>query len=186
MAMNSELVRRLLLYIADQLQDMEAPISTTRLVKFLYLIDLEHYNHYYKTLTGIDWVKYDHGPYFFAWPEVLRSTRLDLEPEEVETERGRGITFHSLEPHDISDAVSFATQARIGRILSRWAYEDLNVLLHHVYETLPVRHGIYCQELDFMLETDHLLLEEATDTATHFLTLDELMTDYEAHSGGDT
>lgn len=37
--------------------------------------------------------------------------------------------------------------------------------------------------LDFTLETDHLLLKNARETATDFLTIDELMTDYEEHNG---
>ncbi len=183
--MNRELVRRLLLYIVDQLQDLGAPISTIRLVKLLYLIDLEHYNHYCKPLTGIEWVKYDYGPYFFALPEVIRAASLDLEPEEFETEHGKGVTFRSLETQDISDIVRFPVQAMIDSILKRWAYEDTSVLLEHVYKTLPVQHGNYRQPLDFTLETDHLLLERAVETASKFLTIDELIADYEEHAVND-
>jgi len=183
--MNRELVRRLLLYIVDQLQDMEAPISTIRLVKLLYLIDLEHYDRYYKTLTGIEWVKYDHGPYFFALPEVIGSACLDLEPEEVETTRGKGVTFRSLETQDISGVVRFPVQAMIDRILKQWAHEDTPILLEHVYGTLPVRCGTYRQPLDFTLETDHLLLEHAVETASNFLTIDELIADYDEHAVND-
>lgn len=183
--MNQELTRRLLLYIVDQLQDMEAPISTIRLIKFLYLIDLEHYNQRYQTLTGIDWVKYKYGPYFFEWPSVVRSTGLDLESEEVITEHGRGVTFRTVEEQDISDTVSFSVQVMIDRILKQWADEDTPILLEHVYETMPVKHGSDLQPLDFTLETDHLLLERAIDTATDFLTIEELIADYEAHVGND-
>lgn len=183
--MDRELVRRLLLYIVDQLQDMEAPIATIRLVKFLYLIDLEYYNQNYKTLTGIDWIKYDYGPYFFAWSDVVCSTPLDLETEEVMTKRGPGVTFRVFEEQDISDIVPFFVQATIDRILKQWAYEDLSILLEHVYETLPTKHGIDLKPLDFTLETDHLLLEHALETETDFFTIDELIADYEEHVGNN-
>lgn len=183
--MNRDLVRKLLLFIVDQLQEMEAQISTIRLVKILYLIDLEHYNKYFETLTGIDWIKYEYGPYFFELPGILRSARIDLEPTEVLTSRGKGITYRSQEPQDISKIVPFATEAMIGRILKKWAFEDTPVLLGFVYDTLPVKHGNYREPLDFTIETDNLLLEQAVKTATDFLTIDELMADYEEHSAND-
>jgi hypothetical protein len=176
--MNRELTRRLLLYIVDQLQAMEAPISTIRLVKFLYLIDLEYFNRRCEALTGIEWVKYDYGPYFFDLPEVIRSTRLDLEPREVETEHGIGITFRSLEPQEISDIVPFSVQVMINRVLKQWAFEDTPILLEHVYGTLPVKHGDYGQPLDFTYETDHLLLQEARESMEDFVTLEELFEEF--------
>jgi hypothetical protein len=180
--MNNDLVRRLLLYIVDQLQDRESPISTIRLVKFLYLIDLEYYTRHHATLTGIDWVKYKFGPYFFALPETIRSTGLDLEIQEVETERGKGRTFRVFETQDISKVGPYAVGVMINNILDKWADEDTPVLLDHVYETLPVKYGSRGQPLDFTLETDHLLLKQARETATDFLTIDELLTDYEENA----
>lgn len=176
--MNRGLVRSLLLYIVDQLQDMDAPISTIRLVKLLYLVDLECYRQRYETLTGIDWVKHHYGPYFFALPEVLDSVKLDLEPEEVLTERGRGVTYTVYEPQDISDVVSFATECRINEIIKAWAYEDLEDLLKYVYGTLPVKHGQYSRPLDFTYETDHLLLQVARECPQELVTLEELFEEF--------
>lgn len=51
------LVERLILYIVYRLQTMNAPISRTRLLCLLYLIDLEHYRRYGRTLTGLEWIK---------------------------------------------------------------------------------------------------------------------------------
>lgn len=174
--MDQELTPQLLLYIVDQLQDMGAPISTIRLVKFLYLIDLDHYNQSYQTLTGINWVKYDYGPYFFDWPDLVRSVSLDLEIEEVMTERGAGVTYRTIEEQDIPN-VSYAIKVMVDRVLKQWAYEDTSILLENVYETMPVKHGEYCEPLDFTLETDHLLLEWARENEDDFVTLDELLTE---------
>ena len=183
--MNRELARRLLLYIIDQLQDMEAPISTIRLIKFLYLIDLEYYGLNYQTLTGINWIKYYHGPYFFELPEIIRASGLDLETEEVKTEHGLGKTFRVYEEHDISTVVPFRIKVLIDDTLKRWAYEEIDDLLTYVYDTAPVKYSEHRQQLDFTYETDHLLLEEARETADDFITLDELISDYEMYVGCD-
>lgn len=176
--MNRELVRKLSLYIIDQLQDREAPISTIRLVKLLYLIDLEYYNRRNQTLTGIDWLRYKYGPYFMELPEIIRSVGIDLETTEVMTERGRGFTFRTLQPQDISETIDFATEALINRVIDKWADEDTSVLLEYVYETLPVKYGKMSEPLDFSYETDHLILQLARESAEDFVTLDELLAEF--------
>lgn len=176
--MNRDLVRKLLLYLVDQLQDLESPISTIRLVKLLYLIDLEYYKHHFKTLTGIDWVKHTYGPYFFALPDVLQSTEIDLQPVEVMTESGRGKTFRVDDEQDISGLVDRATEAMINRIVKKWADEDTRILLDYVYTTLPVKYGIKGRPLDFTYESDAIALKEAREQGGDFVTLDELFAEF--------
>lgn len=177
--MNRDLVRRLLLYIIDQLQNMEAPISTTRLVKLLYLVDLEYYRRHSRTLTGIDWVKYKHGPYFFELPNLVRSVSSDLDTDEVLTERGPGFTYRTFTAHDdVTDIMPFSTEVMIKNILDQWGYEDLKDILDHVYETMPTKYAHYKQPLDFTYETDHLVLQEARESIRDFVTLDELLAKY--------
>jgi hypothetical protein len=149
--MKRDLVRKLLLYIIDQLQDMGAQISTIRLVKLLYLIDLEHLIRHEKTLTEIDWVYYHYGPYFFELGDVLRSSSIDLEASEVLTSSGRGYTYKTLDDQDISRLVDFATEQQINRIIKKWALEDTRLLLDFVYNTLPIKKGIRGNKLDFGL-----------------------------------
>lgn len=173
--MNEELVRRLVLYIADRFQDMGAPTVTIRLVKALYMIDLQFYNEYYRTLTGIEWVKYDFGPYFFRWPEVVHGLKPYMDIEEVETKKGNAVVFRSDERQDIFDVVDYGVKVLIDEMLADLAYEDLEILLERVYDTLPVKYGSYCEPLDFTLETDHLILEQARVKDQDFVTLDELM-----------
>ncbi len=148
--MNKELVRRLILYFVSQLQDMEADITTTRLVKFLYLVDYEHYCRYRSQLTDITWVKYDFGPYFFELPEVIRSTRLDLEEKEFISRRGEGRTYRVSEEFRIDDLVGFSSESLINRILNTWADIDTTYLLDYVYtSTEPMQGATYGNRLDF-------------------------------------
>ncbi len=183
--MNRELVKHLILYIVAKLRDMDAPVSTIRLVKCLYLIDLEYYNRHFKTLTGIEWVKYKYGPYFFDWGNAIRSTGLDLEIEEVLTEHGPGRIYKVYDEQSISGIVDFGAEQLINRVLQKWGLEDRDVLLEYVYGTMPVKHAEHGEPLDFTLETDHLLLEQAANMATDFLTLDELITDYEKQANNE-
>ena len=149
--MKRDLVRKLLLYIVDQLQAMEGQISTIRLVKLLYLIDLEYYKRHKETLTSIDWIFYSFGPYFFAVEDVLRSASIDLDAREVLTRRGKGMTFRSLEEQSISRIVDFATEQQINSIIKKWALEETQELLEFVYNTPPIKLGKRGNPLDFSL-----------------------------------
>lgn len=150
--MKKELVRRLLLFIVDQLQDLEAPISTIRLIKILYLIDYEHYLRYEQTLTSIQWVRYDYGPYFFSWPEILKSTRLDLDPREfVVAQAGyKGVTYRTRGDHQVEDILDYSTERLVHRIIEHWAFEDAQTILDYVYfETEPMQSSEHEELLDF-------------------------------------
>lgn len=150
--MKRDLVRKLLLYIVDQLQDMEAQISTIRLVKLLYLIDLEYFKRHNEILTSINWVYYSFGPYFFEVGDVLRSASIDLDSREVLTRSGKGLTFRSLEEQSISKLVDFATEQQINRIIKKWALEETSEILDFVYNTQPIKLGKRGSPLDFSLE----------------------------------
>lgn len=147
--MNKDLVRRLILYLADQLNDKEAPVSTIRLVKLLYLIDYEFFKKHQKTLTGVSWIRYHYGPYFMALPTILSAARIDLDAREVENERGKALVYTSLEPQSISEIVDFGTEGLINRIIERWCLEELPILLKHVYRTEPMKEAPYGESLDF-------------------------------------
>jgi hypothetical protein len=151
MLMNKEFVKRLLLYLVDQLQDMGASISSIRLIKLLYLIDMEYYQKHKRLLTTINWVFYKYGPYFFEWSEIVRSASLDLEIEEIDTLRGRGYTYRSIEPQDISTEVNFAAEQLIHHILERWGFEETKDILKYVYSTPPIKMGQRGSPLDFTL-----------------------------------
>lgn len=176
--MNKNLVRNLVLYIVGELSDMEAPISTIRIIKLLYLIDLSHIEMIGSTLTGIDWIKYHYGPYFLTWPELQRSMAIDLEAKEVKTERGAGWTFRNLEEVDISRFVKGSDLGIINRTLKAFAHQNLDDLLRAVYDTLPIRYGVHDQPLDFSYETDHFLLKTERLLDDDVVTIAELTRKY--------
>jgi uncharacterized phage-associated protein len=152
--MNRNLVRNLLLYIVDQLQDMEAQVSTIRLVKLLYLIDLEYFIRHKKTLTEINWVFYHYGPYFYELGDILNSASIDLDAKEVMTQSGKGYTYRVIDEQDISKLLDFVTEQQINRIIKKWALEDTRLLLDFVYNTPPIKMGQRGNSIDFSLAVE--------------------------------
>lgn len=149
--MPTELLEHLILYVVDKVESEDAAMSTIRLVKFLYLIDVEHYRRYGQTLTRLEWVYHKFGPYVFALRDSFARLRLDMEEEEYITLEGhKGRRFHVYVPQDIADMLPFAKQALVDRVLKWWMWEDTNVLMDHVYfETEPMQHARPGDILDF-------------------------------------
>ena len=146
------LAERLILYVIQKIRDEEAFVSRTKLLKVIYLIDVEYFRRHRKTLTGWDWVFHYYGPYVHTFPQVLDKLSLsDLSETEELIEGGRRIYGYEVdEDQDIDDLVSFADRVMIDDIIRRWSLEDLNLLLNHVYfETEPMIDAARGQPLDF-------------------------------------
>ncbi len=146
-----ELTKQLLLYLVDQLQDQNGMISKIRIVKLLYLIDVEHYRMYGKTLTNLNWEYYLYGPYTFSIDQAIHNAGLDLGQEEVVINEGRISYIYSTDtPQDLEDIVKFPVKAMIDREIKQWAYEDTEFLLDYVYyHTEPMKVASFGQALDF-------------------------------------
>lgn len=141
---------QLILYIIYQVDDLGGYTITIRLVKFLYLIDLEHYRCYGKTLTGLDWIYHNYGPYAFALPQIGQRLGFDLEREEFSMGGKKGTLLHTSHPYSTLKDSSFVVESTIQRILEVWADQDTSVLLDYVYHrTEPMIKAIRGQRLDF-------------------------------------
>ena len=148
--MNPKELGQLLLYIVYQVADLGGYTTTIRLVKFLYLIDLEHYRRYEKTLTGLKWFFHLYGPYAFALPEICRRFGFDLEQEELEIQRGKtGRVFRVHEPQNPPKEMSFSVESMVNGLLQIWADQETSELLYYVYKSEPMIYGTQGQELDF-------------------------------------
>lgn len=146
--MKKEIVESLIPFLTEQLSNLEAPCSTIRLVKYLYLIDVEFFKKHKRTLTEIDWVRYKFGPYFFAMPEIMKSS-LGFEYIEKPTDNGFSRTFRTTKHQDISKIVDYSTEQMIQKIIEKWANVKLQKLLDYVYSTPPMKSADYCKPLDF-------------------------------------
>lgn len=149
--MNPTLVRQLLLYLIEQLHEHDSVISKIRIVKLLYLVDLEHYRSYQTTLTGLDWIYYHYGPYAFEIDTVLSQARIDLGEERIETAAGHTAYVYRVHPgQSIDNLIRLPMKMKINRILQHWASRDTRELLDYVYtETEPMQEAVFGQPLDF-------------------------------------
>lgn len=172
------MTRNLILYIANLVGELEGSLGVTRLVKLLYLIDVEFYRRYRRKLTDLNWIFYKYGPYSFEIEQHLRSLDLYLMEEDVALAGGR--TFRKLQSvaGDIGIDVIGGRSAQIvvERVVRLWSLEDLNALLSYVYfETEPMSNPVLGEPLNFGA-IEPRRLESTLDRARLQLTEDEANT----------
>ena len=137
----------LIKYIISKLVDMDSSYGKTKLVKLLYLVDIEHYRLRGQTLTGLDWVFYYYGPYAFQIDEALKQLELDIPQEDTKTTSGhKAKVFRP--SRDLSsdfEESSGLEKSVVDRVTETWGLEELNTLLNHVYfHTEPMSGGKGC------------------------------------------
>jgi len=146
--MNEEKVKNAVFYILERAENQKIPIGKTRLIKLLYLIDIENYRLNQKVLTGLDWIFYKYGPYAFEIDKFL--DKIGIMEEDVLI--GGGKIFANLKKEFGKEDVKLdiETKAIIERLIDNWGTADLNELLDYVYfETEPMFKVELRQKLDF-------------------------------------
>ena len=148
--MEARQLSQLILYIVDQAADLGGYTTTIRLVKFLYLIDLEHQRRYGRILTGLQWQYYLHGPYAFDLPTIGARLGFDLQREEIVTVKGhRGTLLSTSGPQDFPARLGFGPKALVDGLLRVWSDQETADLLRYAYHTEPMRHAQRGDILDF-------------------------------------
>jgi hypothetical protein len=147
------MLRDLIKYIVSLVEDEGGTLGVTRLVKLLYLIDVEYYRRHRKLLSDLEWIFYYYGPYALEIPDMLRG--LDLEIPQEEKIIGDGRSLHQLKSDhpletDIGTLLPAPDVLLIDRVVKRWAIEDLNKLLSYVYfDTEPMEDVSLGKPLNF-------------------------------------
>lgn len=142
-------------YLASELADMGASFGKTKLVKLMYLIDVEYYRRYSSTVTGLKWIFYYYGPYAAEIDTALTQLDLEVPSEDILTSRGhRAVIFKSQRgvADEFEDTVSSKEKLVVDRIIRDWGMQDLNPLLNYVYfYTEPMAKAKRGDVLDFSL-----------------------------------
>jgi hypothetical protein len=148
--MDARQLGQLVLYIVYQVEELGGYTTTIRLVKFLYLIDLEHQRRYGRTLTGLQWQYHLYGPYAFELSTIGARLGFDLQREDFVNVKGhRGTLLHVPDPQDLPAGLSFGIETLINGILRVWADQETADLLRYIYDTEPMRHAGRGDKLDF-------------------------------------
>lgn len=146
-------LRSLIAYVVWKLVDMEASFGKTKLVKLLYLIDVENYRLVSRTLTGLDWVFHHYGPYAFEVEQTLKELDLDIPQEEVLTGSGhKAIVFRPSWDADaeFEEQASNIEKLVVDRTVAEWGLDELNPILSYVYfHTEPMKDARRGEVLDF-------------------------------------
>jgi len=145
--------RELVLAILTRIEEQDGSANRTKLLKLLYLADIEHFRATGETLTGFDWIFYLYGPWTAEYDELLtqleREGAVRLEPwaaSGIEGERVTTLARVPLERVIASADVFFRTR----RHVDTWADRSVPRLLDYVYfETEPMQDAAKMERLDF-------------------------------------
>lgn len=115
-------LRALVPYIVARARERRITLNRARLVKLLYLVDVESVRTRRRPVTGVDWVFLDFGPH----ADLLVETLEDLE--------ARSALYRAVDEDapDGEDWVS-GTRRTVESVVERFAALPLHVLLDHVY-----------------------------------------------------
>ena len=150
--MNEDFLVGLVAYIVDTVasETGSSPLFT-KVVKLLYLIDVEYYRALGRPLTGLRWRFHHFGPWDDAIRVTLQGRLRGIAPVEADTAAGKGSTW------EVTDRVDAEAQFRrhcdqavVNRVLSKWGPMETDLVLEHVYEdTEPMQDAHFGELLDF-------------------------------------
>jgi len=146
-------VIKLIKAICSRVKEKEGYLNKTKLVKYLYLIDIEYFRRHNKTFTGFDWIFYDFGPWAYEYNEIIK--KIENSPEFLISESRYNdldtIFITCIEREDFESVFDdIDDQLKAKRIVDRWALENLNSLLNYVYfRTEPMMNAQRYEKLDF-------------------------------------
>jgi hypothetical protein len=139
-------LRSLIGYLVARAEDRGISLHRTKLVKLLYLIDVERVRGRRVPLTGLDWTFSHHGPHAEEVAEALRAmldTGLAM-PTWKESRLRRGAPAAP-----DGEEWPAATKATVDRVMDAFAPLSLNQLLDQVYfHTGPMRSAVPGEPLD--------------------------------------
>lgn len=151
--MTNRVLNSLITHIIVELSEKGIGFGKTKLVKLVYLADVENYRARRRTLTGAEWVFHHYGPYAFEIDEALAELDYDIPQESAQTAGGRAAI--ALKPmrgvkSRLGERVKTAELRLVDRIIGDWGETELNPLLDYVYfNTEPMKDAARGETLDF-------------------------------------
>src|ERR1039458_4521791 len=141
------------LAILTRVNERAGFVNKTKLLKLLYLADIEHYRKFGETLSGFDWIFYLFGPWSAEYDSLLeeleRRDVIALEPWTSADREGARIDLR--EPRDLDKIIRDTDEFyRIRHQIDTWSDRSLSDLLDYVYfETEPMFEAVSGERLDF-------------------------------------
>lgn len=118
-------------------------LTRTKLVKLLYLIDLEYWTRKKKTLTGLNYVSYYYGPYSEEIIDAIQELQKDQVIQEFSaiSPEGRQYYIYNLRKKINLDELSFRKKDLeiIEEVLGKYKDLSLDEILEQVYKSQPYK-----------------------------------------------
>lgn len=129
-------IRSLIAYVVARSREREITLTQTKLVKLLYLIDVERIAEQSKPITGLRWVFYHYGPYALELPEILEP----MEGRQLIVTPFKDAKLYRAAPDaPKGDDWPSGTRRVVDGVIRHYAGLELNELLDHVYfHTAPM------------------------------------------------
>lgn len=148
-----EQAKELALAILTRIEEREGTANKTKLLKLMYLADIENYRVTGETLTGFDWLFFLYGPWSSEYDTLLEQLdsegSIHLEKWSAGTVEGERVTARTRIP---LDRLGLSTNAffRAQRQIDTWADSGIPKLLDYVYfQTEPMQNAEKMKPLDF-------------------------------------
>ena len=143
----------LIVAVSSYIYDCGGAPTKTKVLKLLYLLDIEEYRQHKKTLTGFEWVFYLFGPWAASYDAALSSAAAANRIRIVQPQGSdEGATFiNSIEQLPLASVFPiFVQELRAKRIIEAWATRPTVDLLDYVYfHTAPMQDAERNAVLDF-------------------------------------
>lgn len=148
--MNSKL-RELVIAIVSGVTESGGKVSKTKLLKLLYLFDIEWYRTHQEIFTGFNWKFYLLGP----WTDEYDPTLDKYEGNGLEREKSKDTygtefikTDETIRPRDLFDTRD--EEIILEDMIRTWAKVPTEEILNHIYfRTEPMDEAVRDEKLDF-------------------------------------
>ncbi|HOV98634.1 MAG TPA: DUF4065 domain-containing protein [Bacteroidota bacterium] len=126
-------------------QQNRITMGKTKLIKMLYLAEVEYAQETGKRLTTLEWIYYFHGPYSFELEKILNGSDF-LVREERKSKDGKKYTLFRLKKFTPQNVKNFADPVKeniFKKVLQNWGKKPLKDLVDYVYlNTDPMRNAV--------------------------------------------
>jgi len=139
--------------IASYVVEHDGYLTKTKLLKLLYLFDVEYFRLHRETFTGFQWKFFHLGPWAREFDDVLQTLIGQGVLIETVSSKPEFDTrfFRASEPVAIEELFqSYKDEGALKTVLDRWGDKTTGEILDFVYFcTEPMEHGVRNEPLDF-------------------------------------
>lgn len=148
-------IKDLLTAIVSYINEHDGYVTKTKLLKLVYLFDVEFYRQNRRLFTGFNWKFFHLGPWTREFDPIVDDLVKSGVLLEIPARQSEYDTkfFRAESPSDFSKLFSnFQEEAPLRTILNTWGDRSTGEILDHVYfRTEPMENGIRNEPLDFSL-----------------------------------